>query len=311
MEKNYFNTTLKYLDNVSKIKELYIGLDVSTNLTGIAILFNRQPVFLDVCNTQNKEVGDGNKMVVGASAIFAILGKSGLLDILKKMKELNHNPWIIVAIENGIIPNVNTIRKLSLWSGMWAAWFILIFTKNKQKHKVKFISPREWQERLIPWNPTEQNQSKFDSEGKKLIKLKSLKIANNFMSRYKVEITDDNVADALNIARMAYVAQDFSTSHFLRSKAINHELKIKKQIPILETRKLKLTKTLQDKRNKKVLALLKKGLKAEAEALEVFSLETFANKTQLERWCKINQSLKDCENKLKEIKENKKIKNKR
>ena len=297
-------------NNVNNVKTIYIGLDVSTTKTGISILVNDEPFFHDECITDNNAVGDGQKMVEGAHAIFDMLGKSKFVPFVKQLKANHQQPWIIVVVENGLFFDANVSRKLSLWSGLWAAWFILIFKKASLSHKLKFVAANEWQQRAIPWTKEELLIKKTNAEGERLIKQKSLKRANDKLATYGIKVDSDNVADAFNLASVAYSVRDFSEAKWIRKKDEAIELKLKKEIPVWESRLLKLQGELQEKRNKVYLKIMQKPNPVNPEKILTSPLEMYSNKSQDERRSKATKRLKEIKKQLKQIKENKKIKNK-
>ena len=311
MQTNYLNTIKNYINNPKQIRDIFIGIDASSSKTGVFIMINRIPAFADECNTLNDKKSDGDKIIESLEARLKLLAKSFLIPLIKKAKEQNHFPWIILVVENGSIPNATTARKLSLWSGVWFDLFALYIKKYQHNLRGKFIAPNEWQLRAFGLNKEEKFKLRTNLFGEKFIKEKSLQVANKELEPFGVFLTSDNIADAYHIAKLAYVVNDFTAAHIRRKKMEHLKLKLKKQIPVLETRKIKLKGELQEKKNKKILKLSKKGVKLEIVEVEKKSLLDFANASQKERWKKITSSLWEIDKQLKQIEEDKKIKNKK
>ncbi len=311
MQVDYLNTMKDYINNPKQIRDIFIGVDASSSKTGVFILINRIPAFADECVTINKKTSDGDKIIASLEARLKTLAKSFLIPLIRKAKEQNHFPWIILVVENGSIPNATTARKLSLWSGVWFGFLTLYIQKYQHNLRGKFVSPNEWQLRAFGLNTEQKYKLKVNPFGDKLIKEKSLKLANEELKPFGVVLTSDNIADAYHIAKLAYVLEDFTSAHVRRKKIEHLKLKLKKQIPVLETRKIKLKGELQEKKNKKILKLSKKGLKLDIVEAEKKPLLDFANASQKERWKKITSSLWEIDKQLKQIEEDKKIKNKK
>lgn len=227
---------------IKSFKTLNIAFDVSTTKTGFAIIADDAPFILqdgrpsvgsfemikkEHGTKKSKEYQNyGDKMTHGSQT--AINGIKRIvyyaLNRLNEEKQLNDDfniSNINLVFEVSEIPNfgrntgqtLTTTRKLALYTGavLQAVWGTIenSFYHFSDKVSVKLIKPTEWQTRY--WSKEELDTEKqVEKQNKrKASKTLSLKFANQWLKNYGFDETeDDDMADAINIARKASEVRD-------------------------------------------------------------------------------------------------------
>lgn len=231
-----------------KIDEITLAFDVSTTETGFAFLMNGKPWIMkngmpsfgsvnmvkqDMYTKRDGTQGlkqrtyatYGNKMFHGSYDQTMKL-VNHLFQVIKPINDmigqkLTEVKKVYVVMEISEIPNfgkygqnLTTTRKLALYTG-----FVLGLVANvfdiagfhlKNNTEVKLVSPQDWQQRVgFEKNeiPMSQQMSKY---GMKYSKYQSLERANKLIKEwgYLQSITNDDTADAINLATVASEVED-------------------------------------------------------------------------------------------------------
>lgn len=278
-----------------------MGIDVSTNSTGIATFINNQLFnYARVQSVDPKGKFSGEKVMKDAQHIKRIA--IGVVQQIKKtLLPEDYDPEkdmydisFIIALEQSNHGLKGVAIKLATYAGMWAFGItnqislILPFAKQE----VKMVNPREWQLRIF-------NQVLESKEGKQL----SIKKAMEYFKDKTIQINDD-IADAINIASVADVIRDNVFVGQERLTRKYKQVKNTKRIYTINNEIAKIKQVLVEKKNKKWLAVKNaKNSKFDDQEVMKAPLIEFANIAQKERIKRYEIELKELGEDNKHIRE--------